>query len=354
MPSSPPPATPPRSSSPANGDDSDMEELSGAFAAMQSPHKRSRNNEDDELDELEGDDQSNAATGGGGGGQATVTPSPTSTGVNPNVAIIVKQYAARKKLKQEFLTEVDSFLQDSPEVQSGKFFVLLASLVTRVDDIITATPSFQISAELKKNINAYALSMILSSKVNSYKGESVTNALTAMLFRIPSLGIPATVETTPADHTLLTSAASDALTQARGTFKKILAKYMNLDIVSLGRQLTKNTKADISIPLLCRIALMRVVHSKYPGANFWDKLDRKLRRILTEAAGKPEALVRAFRFIYDEDVKKFPISGAAKIKETVDSFQEEVDTLIKATELDTAIALAAGAEAASTASAEAA
>ncbi|KAF8900618.1 hypothetical protein CPB85DRAFT_1256603 [Mucidula mucida] len=256
-----PPISP--SSSPPSDNDNPM---NGILAAMKTPQascvlgkRPTPNNED--LDELEDD----SAPGGTSGNPLTTNPFTTPTGPNPNDLIAVKNFAARKKLKTEQLAEVEVFLQDPPHVCDAKTFALLHSVFNKVEEIVVATPAFEVSDDLRKNINSYSVAMLLSSHIASYKGAPATDSL---LLAIRRKGGP------------------------------------EPDIFTLARTFIKNTKCELSVPLCCCIALMRMVFKKHAANDFWDKLDAQYAVIVQVAKGSATALVRAFEFIYESDKKQ--------------------------------------------------
>ncbi|KAJ7795026.1 hypothetical protein B0H14DRAFT_3496483 [Mycena olivaceomarginata] len=54
-----------------------------------------------------------------------------------------------------------------------------------------------------------------------------------------------------------------------------------------------------------RVALMCKVYLKFPGADFWDKLDKRLAKIRREADGDAKRIISvAFRKLLDEDQEK--------------------------------------------------
>ncbi|KAF8886467.1 hypothetical protein CPB85DRAFT_1258468 [Mucidula mucida] len=328
-----PPISP--SSSPPSDDDNPMNSI---LAAMKTPQasrvlgkRPTPNNED--FDELEDD----SAPGGTSGNPLTTNPFTTPTGPNPNDLIAVKNFAARKKLKTEQLAEVEVFLQDPPHV---------------LEEIVVATPAFEVSDDLRKNINSYSVAMLLSSHIASYKGAPATDSLLKLLLRLP-LGIPAGITANAADYNRLQSAVSDALTQTRATFKKHLAIRRKggpePDIFTLARTFIKNTKCELSVPLCCRIALMRMVFKKHAANDFWDKLDAQYAVIVQVAKGSATALVRAFEFIYESDKKQHIGDGLGvgpRPDASISGIQQQVDDLMLAAQLDVMTTAAAATSAA--------
>ncbi|KAF8918212.1 hypothetical protein CPB85DRAFT_1430816 [Mucidula mucida] len=292
--------------------------------------------ERDELDE-EGDTDSRNTMNSSGNG---VVPG-LSFRPNPNDVNTVRQFASRKRLKPEQITEVEVFLQEPPLVREGKMFATLLATFNKADEIVLSTPPFQVSAELKKNMDHYATAFLLSTHISTYKGASNKASFMKILNTVP-IDIPAKILAAPANRTKMETAAGNALTQARGAFKKALVASAKaspqMDIITLAREFIKNTKCEISVPLCCRIALMRKVFQSHPGNKFWDKLNMELSKIKKLAKGDARALVRAFQFLYEEDKRTYG-SGTVEsspIKDTVDAFQQQVDDLIRTGELDLA------------------
>jgi hypothetical protein len=91
----------------------------------------------------------------------------------------------------------------------------------------------------QKNIQSYAVAILLSSKLSTYKGTSPTKVLSVRHFYSQSplltylksilkkhrFDLPPGIEHNKADFDKVTSAIQDALTQKRSTFKKLVRLF---------------------------------------------------------------------------------------------------------------------------------
>ncbi|KAJ7832545.1 hypothetical protein B0H14DRAFT_3712093 [Mycena olivaceomarginata] len=86
--------------------------------------------------------------------------------------------------------------------------------------------------------------------------------------------------------------------------------------------------------LCARVTLMRKVYLKFPGADYWDKLDKRLAKNRKEADTKK--ITRAFCKLLDGKTHN-PIDETA-----VDEFQQGVDDLIDTAVINTATLVQGG------------
>ncbi|KAJ7872139.1 hypothetical protein B0H14DRAFT_2570388 [Mycena olivaceomarginata] len=73
----------------------------------------------------------------------------------------------------------------------------------------------------------------------------------------------------------------------------------------------------------------------FPALLFWDELDQRLAKTRAEAKGDMKQVTRAFRHILTEDQDTHGVKAYELDDNTVDTFQEAVDTLIEAGMKDT-------------------
>ncbi|KAF8899969.1 hypothetical protein CPB85DRAFT_1439783 [Mucidula mucida] len=289
----------------------------------------------------------------------TVTANGNTVGSgapNPNVVQAMKRLAARKKLRTEQQDELKSFLQDTVTVRECKLFIAVMANHNAIDKIVVSQPSFKVSDELEKNINIYAVAILLSSKISSYKGNTATKHLMDIIKKY-HFDLPPNIKCFPAAMGRVKACAQKALTQKRSKFKKLLAASVHetvrkgklrrlpdnkcQHIFDLARSFVEGTECTISIPLCCRIAVMRKVYVKNMGSNLWDRLDASLASIHDKAAGNPKQLVKAFKFILESDQKTYGQADAEgndgqDVLEDVDTFQEGVDNFIRAATMSAA------------------
>ncbi|KAJ7211302.1 hypothetical protein GGX14DRAFT_565175 [Mycena pura] len=277
----------------------------------------------------------------------------TSRSATRNTATVVKSFAKKQKLRGEQLTQLDSFLNDTPTVREGKIFTLLLSLQNDVGNIIVAAPAFSVSPELKTNIQSYTHAVLLSPKLAQYRGDLPVQHVMNILKK-HRFDMPPGIENNPADMHKITSAIQDAFTQCRSSCKKKLfasvrvmrvnesgakvpfdlepAQHQNL--FALAQALVEGTKCRITNSLCGRIALMRDVYLQNSGAAFWTDLDRALGVMRTVANGNEDARDAMFEELILADKA---LHGAVDITyQVTNDVQQEVDDLIDAASADAA------------------
>ncbi|KAJ7799764.1 hypothetical protein B0H14DRAFT_3491322 [Mycena olivaceomarginata] len=265
---------------------------------------------------------------------------PSSAPVNQNLVATIQRYADKKHLRVEQAAEAGLFLKDPTSMQNTKLFINMLALGNQLKKFEDSKPSFEVSADLLMNIRKYAPAILLSSKINVYKGNTATNILMSILknYRF-DFDIPSGIENIPADWAKLVAEAQEALTQRRSTIKKTIDASLKVNkndksfapdadhqnIFQLTTAIVKKTQCSVNIVLCARVALMCKVYLK---TNFWDKLDLCLAKIRKDANGDLKKITKAFRHILDEDQKKHGKNNTVFDETAVDEFQQGVDDLI--------------------------
>ncbi|KAJ6582734.1 hypothetical protein B0H10DRAFT_1890423, partial [Mycena sp. CBHHK59/15] len=170
----------------------------------------------------------------------------------------------------------------------------LMVLENQIDKIVTATAPYQVSRDLEQNIANYAAAVLLSSKIRTYKGTVPTDILLEIL-KIRRFDLPAGIEHNPADFAKVNSAVQEALTQKRSKLKKLSADNAppaeRLNIFQLAQAFVAGTQCSVN----------RKSYLKYPGPDFWNKVDKDLAAIRKKAEGDSRKITKAFRHILTTD-----------------------------------------------------
>ncbi|KAJ7792157.1 hypothetical protein B0H14DRAFT_3564959 [Mycena olivaceomarginata] len=264
-----------------------------------------------------------------------------------NAANAVKSFAKKQKLRGEQLTQVDTFLNDTPTVREGKIFSLLLSLQNDVGNIIVAAPAFSVSPELQTNIKNYAIAVMLSPKLAQYRGDLPVQHVINILKK-HRFDMPPGIENNPADMQKITAAVQYAFTQDRSSLKKKLFASVRVSRVNeagtrvtvdlppgqhqnlfgLAQAFVDGTKCRITNALCGRIALMRDIYLQNSSASFWVSLDEALTLMRTAADGNDEACDAMFEDLIIVDKN---LHGAVDIVyQATNNIQQEVDDLIVA------------------------
>ncbi|KAJ7687475.1 hypothetical protein B0H14DRAFT_2653804 [Mycena olivaceomarginata] len=264
-----------------------------------------------------------------------------------NAVNAVKSFAKKQKLRGEQLTQVDTFLNDTPTVREGKIFSLLLGLQNDVGNIIVAAPAFSVSAELQTNIKSYALAVMLSPKLAQYRGDLPVQHVINILKK-HRFAMPPGIENNPADMQKITAAVQYAFTQDRSSLKKKLFASVRVsqlneagvrvvvdlpsdqhqNLFALAQAFVDGTKCRITNALCGRIALMRDIYLQNSTSSFWSSLDAALSLMRTAADGNEEACDAMFE---DLIIAEKALHGAVDIVyQATNNIQQEVDDLIVA------------------------
>ncbi|KAJ6612073.1 hypothetical protein B0H10DRAFT_2223480 [Mycena sp. CBHHK59/15] len=214
-----------------------------------------------------------------------LTTSSSGATVNGNVALAIKNYTKKQKLRGKQQTLVDRFINDVQTVGDAKLFITLLTVQNDLQRIIAAAPPYAVSPALKVfchppdnficltvtfigNVQSYATAVLLSPKLGMYKG--------------------------------------------------------NMPVLLCGR-----------------IALMRKVYLKEDNTTFWDELNKVLAIMHTAAKGNEDARDLMFEGLIKKD--KSLHGNIDIVYQASDDIQQEVDDVIAASSVDAAITVDLGA-----------
>ncbi|KAF7359606.1 hypothetical protein MVEN_00684400 [Mycena venus] len=286
---------------------------------------------------------------------------------NQNIVAAARHYAQKKRIRGDQLIELEAFLKvglldsltisnltiyssvkDPASLREAKLFTNLFTIGNQLEKINASKPAYEVSDDLEMNIQKYAPAILLSSKINVYKGEATTNYLLELL-KIYRFDIPVGLENIPTDWAKVVASAEYALTQRRSKIKKVIRSSLkpregedkkivyappneHQTIFQLTTAVVKGTQCSVNVMLASRIALMlqRKTYLKYPGLNFWDQLDLRLEKIRNDANGDAKKIVRAFRHILEKDQNEHGVKNDndKDLEDTVDAFQKKVDDIL--------------------------
>ncbi|KAJ7891632.1 hypothetical protein B0H14DRAFT_2560688 [Mycena olivaceomarginata] len=204
---------------------------------------------------MAGEDDASSDTEHGAG--TTLRPLPLNPAVpNQNVVTAARHYAERKRLHGDQLTELDAFMKEPASLQEAKLLANIFAFGNQLEQIIAAKPGFELSDDLETNIQQYVPAILLSDKLNTYKGEGPTNSLLEVIKRL-RFGIPDGLENIPADWGKIRASLKpqeDKITKTT-TFAEDSEHH---NIFELATAMVKGTKCTVNIILCSRIALMSV------------------------------------------------------------------------------------------------
>ncbi|KAF8950771.1 hypothetical protein BDZ97DRAFT_1686722, partial [Flammula alnicola] len=211
----------------------------------------------------------------------------------------------------------------SPLGRQAKLLICLLSVENKVDSFQSAAPPFQVSEELKTNINNYALAVLLSVKISAYKGNIPRNHILNIISKY-RFDLPPRIEHDYASWEKIKTQVSYALTQLQSKIKKIVRDapsiISNQNIFSLAQQIVKDTP--------CRPT--RKVHRECGGSDrYWNLIDDRLEFIRKTADSSASKVTKAFNAILKADRQLYGADEDYEIKDTLpDEFQQRVDDVV--------------------------
>ncbi|KAJ7723779.1 hypothetical protein B0H16DRAFT_1737048 [Mycena metata] len=262
---------------------------------------------------------------------------------NQNLVATVRHYGERKRLRTEQLTELEVAARDPPQLRELKLMANMFAFSNQLEQIIVSKPGFELSADLKLNIQKYAPAILYSDRLNTYKGEVPTSMLLEVIKKL-RFGLAAGLENIPADWAKVEQCAEYSLTQTRSKTKKCVraslnpTKDKNTTVVTYGEEsghqnifelttaIVKGTQCSVNIRLCSRVAIMRQVYLKHPNGNFSDQVDKKLEKIRTTANGDQKQIAKHGKKSYKD----------SDIEEKVNEFQQKVDDIMDIGVMDAA------------------
>ncbi|THU79170.1 hypothetical protein K435DRAFT_875808 [Dendrothele bispora CBS 962.96] len=183
--------------------------------------------------------------------------------VNGNLVTVARNLAKRRKLTDDQIADVESFLN--------------------------------------KNITHYVNAVSISTHLRSFLGPAtVVNKLLDL-----NLDLPDNIRQNQAALNLLTEEVAETFTQCRSTMKKIKAslgqtvnkKYTPYatdptcdNIFSLTQVLVKHTKCAVSAELCAQVAILRHAYKKTPGIKYWEKVDKMMKSLREKGDHDPKKI----------------------------------------------------------------
>ncbi|KIM48976.1 hypothetical protein M413DRAFT_6222 [Hebeloma cylindrosporum] len=213
-----------------------------------------------------------------------------------------RRLAVSKKLHPYQRDAVETFLKASPVAREAHLFVFMCELGNKLDSILSTAPAFTVSSALLENIKAFTVAVLLSSKLEVYKGVVPRDHVLAII-RKEGLNIPPNLDRDPHIVKVVGIAIAEELTQARSRVKKAVGASIknSTTIYDLADALTDGTRCIVSVPLCARLSLLRKVYLEDETKGFWDSVDARLKLIRSTANGDARKITRAFRKILDDD-----------------------------------------------------
>ncbi|KJA14957.1 hypothetical protein HYPSUDRAFT_149710, partial [Hypholoma sublateritium FD-334 SS-4] len=213
-------------------------------------------------------------------------------------------------------------------------FVCMLSVENKIDAFRSAAPPYQLSEELKTNINNYSVAVMLSVNVSAYKGGVPRNHVLDILKRY-RFDLPPGIEHDLANWEKISAYVSYALTQTRSKVKKAIRESIkaNTNIFTLSQAIVQSTPCRTTVQLCARVALMRAIHEECNGGEkYWNLIDARLEFIRSRAGSSASKMAKAFNEVLRLDRAKYGADDEYIIGDTItDEWQQRVDEVVAGT-----------------------
>ncbi|THU93254.1 hypothetical protein K435DRAFT_799832 [Dendrothele bispora CBS 962.96] len=248
-------------------------------------------------------------SGGSNGGQA----------VNSNLIAAAKSLAKRRKLTDDQVSDVETFLNENAIGREVRSYIVTLDLINKVDKIVKNQAQWEPSAALKRNINHYVNATSLSPHLRSFLGPSTVAAVVTKLLDL-GLELPENIRQNQSALDQLTKLVAEAFTQRRSTMKKAIKASVGVNnkksytllpaaecqnIYELAQTLARNTKCGVSAELCARAAILRRAFEKSPGDEYWERVDKLLKDLCEKGKHDPKLIANLVKNLLEKDCGKY-------------------------------------------------
>ncbi|KAJ7488708.1 hypothetical protein B0H11DRAFT_1070290 [Mycena galericulata] len=198
----------------------------------------------------------------------------------------------------------------------------LSAIEERLDALQPAESVYHIPMKLQGKIDMLSFLVLVDPTVPAYLTKEVLlKRVQAHLEKNPTWGWTAEVKGDKSKTKQLIKRIRSKLTHGRSDIKTLLEKSigtvdedkvrhdhkdlyaLTAQIVALGSRLTPDIK--VSLDLCVRVAVLRAKVQKYPGPDFWTKVDDSLARTRLQKNNDPDRISEVFARFYEADLETF-------------------------------------------------
>ncbi|KAI0310685.1 hypothetical protein OF83DRAFT_1178297 [Amylostereum chailletii] len=249
-------------------------------------HKRARTHPNSE-DEGEGEpDTPTHAASPSRGSLGSRHPSSGSDSVG-NILGFIRREGRAKYMRPEHVKMAEMFAADSAAVKLVKLYLQNIEITNQLSKIVLSIPVYTVSTALTTNIKDYGSSAMLMSSILNYIIDPVKHVCAVL--KHMRFDLPPNIERIP--------------------FKKLIGKSLegppaeHTNIFTLTQQIAAKAGVTVTIPLCCRIALIRRVHELDSGIRFWHRVNGRLTTLHAQSNGDKNRLVRVYKRLLELDIK---------------------------------------------------
>ncbi|KAI0799576.1 hypothetical protein BC629DRAFT_1496916 [Irpex lacteus] len=241
-----------------------------------------------------------------------------STTANQNVVAYTRSIARRRKLQDEYASELQDFAQDITAGREIRMYAAVLAVLQSNGGGDARKMGWTPTRDFEKNVKGTVFHVLLAGDIPHYKGTEPVDTAMKMIMK-HRFDLPQGIEDNHAHMATIFTLAGNALTQLRAKLKKLLVRSVKPDdpakrwnIVTLGEKVVRKSNLKLCGPVFGRLALMRAVYATgtNTGAKYWDALDVFLQKIRTAAKHDDAAVQKAFASLMDTDRASYGVASS--------------------------------------------
>ncbi|VDC00589.1 unnamed protein product [Peniophora sp. CBMAI 1063] len=281
--------------------DSDLDDDTPASALG----KRPRSDDDDDNDDPRNDED------------GSLSSAPVAT--DGNIAVYARRQAKARRLNTERSKAVMRFVMEPNACKLVDLYVQGQEALQAIAAFKAIQPPWEVSPDLELNLKRFTHAVAFSSKLSSYRDDTALNIVLKIVKGMNLSGLYTGIWLVPADLDKVKAVILDALTQFRSMIKKALRASMSakdsidhVDAFKLTIHIADKADVKATVPLTCRVALMRYVYRHRSASDFWLAVDKQISELLAKSNGDPARIAKLYRKILTKDLKEHGQNAAGE------------------------------------------
>ncbi|KAJ3545506.1 hypothetical protein NMY22_g2416 [Coprinellus aureogranulatus] len=271
----------------------------------------------------------------------TVPSTPTSTASRAiegglessrmNATLHARRISQRLNLAKPYSRELEEFAVEDLNTRQLVLFGRTLLVEQKLNSIVVSSGPYKVEQGLEDNVKKYCVAVLLSPKLDTYKGAAPTSRVLAVIKRIGS-NVPSNLETDAHVYKTVKQHISDELTQTRAAMKKKIAASVkeSQSVYELALAMVEGTQCTVSVEMCARLALLRKVYNETGKSDtkYWDHVDERLQLIREHADGAPEKIAAVFTVALKEDHIRYGRASESYQSQPRNAWQNSVDDVM--------------------------
>ncbi|KZV67195.1 hypothetical protein PENSPDRAFT_755131 [Peniophora sp. CONT] len=231
--------------------------------------------------------------------------------VDGNLAIFARRQAKTRRLTVDRSKAVLRFATEPNVYKLVDMYAQGEETLQAIAEFKVVQPPWVVSPDLETNLKRYTCAVLFSSKLSSYRDDTALNIVLKIAKSLNLSGLYDGIWIVPSDTDKIKAVIMEALTQFRSTIKKTLKASIaakackdHEDVFKVTMYLAEKADVKATVPLACRIALMRYVLQHHSDADFWPVVDKHVTELSDKSEGDAVRIAKLYRAILLKDIKE--------------------------------------------------